>query len=106
MSLPLTHPPKSAQMLVADYANCGFVQCPHKAGDLLSQRGANHIECVLHGTTDAARFRQRSSGRGVSVVRLPNPKAGRGTPRIALFYSSVPWFVSRPTHVMVDEINA
>jgi hypothetical protein len=48
--------------------------CSEAGSDLLSQGGANHIERVLHATTDAARFRQRSSGRGVSAVRLLNRK--------------------------------
>jgi hypothetical protein len=43
-------------------------------GDLLNRGVRNHIKRPLHGTTDAARCRHRNSGRGASVVRLPNRK--------------------------------
>jgi hypothetical protein len=37
---------------------------------------------------------------------LAEPKAGRGDMRIAApFHPSVPWFFSRPTHVMVDDVQ-
>ena len=79
--------------------------CSQTGADVLNRRRVNRIERALHGITDAVRYRSRIAVRRQRPA-LAEPNAGRRNLKIAApSHPSVPWFISRPTRIMVGMVG-